>query len=266
MAIFKCAGCGFNLIAPVETCPNCDLKNPREPLRYEDQPILNVNIYVKGMIPVAIIALIAGAYFFGEEVVALVLIVGAILILLPVIFYTDRLNVLEQKKRRSTRSGFREQVALINRRVRELQQRLEQIDGVLGRIGENANESMVSVREKLKVGREVTSRQLRQYVAVGAEGELTRLQNGLLPLVFELDKLSYGQIEQGIINVDYTIESLSYVRDQLSASSELNEKLPTQTDASVRTEDTLSACQKLRESLDRTSGVSGPRGGWSVGT
>lgn len=250
MAIFKCAGCGFNLIEPAETCLNCNLVNPRDPMRPEKRASKILTICLLVMVPSILVAIFVVNALISEEAGTFAGILGSFLILIAFIIYSHRLSEIRKEKRQvAVQKGFHERSNLIVKRCRELHQRLERIDGVMNRIGESPNDSFVSLREKLKVGKDATSRQLARYVAIGAEFEITRLQHRLLPLVYGFGELSYGQIEQGIIDVDQTMESLAYIKGQLMDEFRPNNDALGRSEVVQRTEDTSLACQKLRASL-----------------
>lgn len=140
----------------------------------------------------------------------------------------------------------------IKQRISELTDRTGQISVVLENIRQSDGENIQEVREKLVSARKIVGNQIIRYELQKQKISLARIQNSLLPLFFNIDKINDAQINDKLGAIEKNKSEISAIRHSLTQFDTV-ETLPV-----VRTEkesfftqldDSLNSLQKMREVL-----------------
>jgi hypothetical protein len=218
-------------------------------LKYQGRRVIPGLVFAWFVVPLFLLAAFL-AFFTGPDVAGYTFFVLLTLGLIPAAMAASALRRREQEERFARADeGYEATLALIAKRCSELTERQQQVDTVLDRIGTVASQPLVTVREKLLAARRLTQGQFARYVIMGTEIELAQAQNRLSPLVYELDRLNFAQIDDGLKQVDQTIERLGVVSAELPAKLDHLDGSEDGAAIKTRTIETVTACQALREAL-----------------
>ncbi len=226
----KCVICGFNLRKDDEYCFNCGKKYPAK--EFHEEAKFKAIFY--RIVESAIFRLVLSFFltlilvYFLIDIAALrfpkytayIWLSGILIWIFLSVFLFFYINVLRFPKPvpRIIRSknNLISKSKIIENRMIELNRRGQQIDSVLGKIGNAESENLQEVRRKLLAAREIVVSQFARYELQKQKIELVRLQNGVSPYLFELHRLNEFETENGLVTIENTNREINKIRTSLT--------------------------------------------------
>jgi hypothetical protein len=247
----KCVQCGFYIRQNDEFCPNCGYESKNKPVEENSKQLNKLRLVCLIAILTFIIALIFTGMItnIGFELIPLSLLVS-----IPggILFnkFIEKQEIKEKLLllKRKPLPNFIEKNNIINKRIVELTQRINQIDLVLNRIGGSSKQHLADVRKKLLSAREIIFSQFARYELQKHKIKLVRLQNGISPYLLYSQCLDEFGVEEGILISEQTIREVGKLRESS------NRNFPTSVEAEradflKNLDETSQNCEKLWEAL-----------------
>lgn len=268
----QCRDCRFWVRRQDEYCPNCGIVRPQERLPEEEyltkvalDPgqhgcfLLLIYMIVMSLLVVFIAptglgrGLGAGGTTVLTMVAALFIVIGAFKLL------KRGVGILPDRNLRLGRS-LRQNEQTIGWRVKDIDNRRSQIQSVIVRVYKNlAHASGAGAADAMKQWDAVRARldevdgTLKQhrarYGAKMLEIEAVRWQNGLTPLLYGWEGLSYEGSEKRLKALDEATAAGLGLRKKLDAERKTLGDTPDAADLSIRIDETLASCKKVHDGL-----------------
>jgi hypothetical protein len=257
----KCVQCRFNIRQSDDFCLNCGLKKPTENIQPQIQtniPLIQISRSYKFRVFLAIFIAFIFLFFvtsfsflglfylrFYLYLIAFVLGISSSLL---ICYGIESFLIVEKKRLKKSKNNLITKNNVINSRITELNQRQNQIDIVLNRIGGTSSKSLQEAKKKLFSARKIAVEQLSKYKLQKHKIELVRLQNQVLPYITNFYSLDEFKTEDAVIVCEQTIREVGKIRQNLA------ENFPNKDDYEFgnfmqNLDETSNSCEKLWEAL-----------------
>lgn len=257
----RCRDCRFWVSSQDTNCPNCGIIRPSE--KFEDKNYLvkvalapalhTVFLFFVYLVMVLVALFFTQSFGAIDEVLSALLVVSAILI--PLVLIVAGLSlarlavrVLTGRRKRSERS-LRNSWDTINLRLNEIEKRQEQIRSVLRRTDENHSPEWQRVRQTLQDAAGMLHIHHARYKAKAIEVEAVRWQNGLNPIFYGWESLTYERTERRLRALDKASSKGVLLRDRLMQESKSIGDKSDFRELEVRLEETLDSCKRVHDGL-----------------
>lgn len=262
----KCIICGFNVRKNDEYCLNCGKKEPtvnvsrsglNNPFYYKIFQSDIFWLFLSLIVTFIVLYFVAGgnleSFFYLREYIWLgAIILWSVLffsfykILKKKIFFNKKTVIIKSKNNLISISK------IVEKRVFELNSRLQEIDFLLSKMNETDSRNLQEVRRKLLAAREIIVSQFARYELQKQKIELVRLQNGVLPYLFSVHRLNEFETENGLVTIENTRHEINKIRTDLMRYDAIEfpqKTLPTKENFLSQLAETENSCKSLREVL-----------------
>jgi hypothetical protein len=254
MKYSKCVVCGFNVLADDERCQNCGVLHPLQSLTIPQRDFSTfVTLTTVGAVFVPALAFLVAFGFNATFCFALPVCIVSVFLVRA----TSTAIAINRSNRYAKLSEARalmrtaphpdslmSRAGVIRNRISELLVRERQIQKVLARVTQGADEKWQRVRRTLEVSNQTLQRQRARYDIRAIEIELVRLQNKLAPFVRDIDKYSFTRISAHLETIDTERQTADTLRTQLEAQRPILGK-------SADLEDLLQRLSEIQLSMDK---------------
>ena len=261
----QCVNCRFYVRQDEEFCLNCGIKNPSQPFSEDlSQPTtmskILQSVYFKIAFSLFLVFLfllaaadgnfsalpyLRGYVLFGAWILGL----GSSFVIFYFLsgFPFHRIN-----RRERIRNSLASTKKVIDKRLAELDRRVQGIDLISSRIDKNPSAQLENVRAKLLAARVIVTSQFARYEIQKRKIELVRLQNNVSPYLFGLQLLNEFKTEDGLVTIENTQAEIDKIRQNLISYAAI--EFPEQTllekqNFLSQLDETETSCQRLREAL-----------------
>ncbi len=250
----RCQYCGFYVSSFEGKCPDCGLalslkKVTAGYLAIAKLPALFA-LFFSSVLAIPAAMLLFGSFYNNFQLFLSAAFVC--LVVFGVLFYLQaiRNRPPDSARDETVKDSLSERQHLIERRTADLSQRSQRIDAVLSKITEDDGRSLQQVRQKLLTAREVLKSQRARYEIQKLKIDLVRLQNAVLPYLFNAQRLGEKESEAGLLAIQKARAKLDQMRRQLifDNESDFPEAILGEKRGVFRQLDqTQQSCEQLRE-------------------
>jgi len=255
--------CTFNVTERDATCPNCGTPSPyRSRSDAELATSLSsqwVGCYlIISMFVLAIMLTLVGANIVGkmDDPAPFLIVVMAISIGAPLLVYRNlrrKAGFVSPSPDPELSSGMtltlKGSESIIERRIRDLKARDQQLSSVLERARHNKGEQWERVRQTLKEALDTVRGQTARYQMKLTEISLVRWQNRLAPMLYGWEGLSYEQNEARLRALESKRAAGSEIRSRIVEYRKVLGDTSDVRELSKRLDETIASYDKVREGL-----------------
>ncbi len=257
----KCVQCGFYVRQNDEFCPNCGGFEPTKNYDLKPQKYIRLLSLLRSMdfrvvfsvfVAFCVLMILSdfsffSVFYFQWYIYFFALILGA-LTSFSLSFWLKKFLIVENISREKTTKCLSTQEKIVLKRIKTLEQRANQIENILQRIGESSKKTLSDVRTKLISANEIVVSQLSRYELQNYKIKLVRLQNNMSPYFLYLHRLDEFRIEEGILTGEQTIREVGKIRESISDSFPKKVEIE-RADFLKNLDETSQSCEKLWEAL-----------------
>jgi hypothetical protein len=143
----------------------------------------------------------------------------------------------------------------IRQRLNEIKEQEAQIEIVLSRVKQHTGEQWDIVCRRLMGAKVMLQQQHTRYSAKLLEIGIVRWQNRIVPLVKDLDDLSFAQTDSRLQDINAKREQGMEIKANLESQQRAFGTVPETQQLSERLDETLLSCQMIQEALVRRQAV-----------
>lgn len=221
--IFKCIHCGFYAAKKEENCSYCGLAAPHKSFEISQTSKIIAQI----VLTIIFCAAFAVFFYFAERIVTRnfeTVLFGLLIAFVPSLFLSHALVRLLSKwlsrvklfwRQPSGHNYLQARKRIIQTRLDELKQKIYEIDFLIVKTEQNDNQS-VEMKERLLSARQTAAQQCAEYFLQMKKIELFRLQNKLIPLLYQARRQSFADTESWLRKISENNIKLNQMRAETS--------------------------------------------------